>query len=686
MGAWLLKAFSGEQPRISANLLPPNGSQQAVNVRLDDGALDPLRKPEHAGQFAAYPGNYQSIYRYGATWLGWPGAVYAVPGPVATDRLYIMGDGAPKMRVNDTEYLLAVPYPVNALTGSLPANGSRTYAYSYVDKNGVESGPSPISGSVAWNSNRTVTVSGLEDVPTGIVSQNFYRNDGSNWYFVAKRAAAKGDFIDDVTDATPRALPAASATQAPTTAPTVAFDYIDLVVTRVYVYTYVTAFGEESEPCPASNLVDWEPGMTVTLTGFAGDPGGRNIVSQRIYRTQTGDSGTDLYFIAERPVSSADFVDDIAEDAFGEVLPSRAYNAPPDELTGLISMPNGMMAAFQGKDLYLCQPWLPHAWPEAYVLTCDYDIVALGAIGTSLIIMTTGKPYLAQGTDPSSMQMVRLASNLPCVNARGVVDLGMAIAYPSHEGLVLAGADGSAQVVTAQLFNREAWQQFNPGTICAGQLSGRYIASYNSVNPDGTPLVGTFIINTDGSGAFLSRSNVNAVAFHYDVSEGALYYLTSSGEVLHFDAPGGPPLNYYWKSKPLLLSAPENFAVIRVDSDDAPNLQDIANINAARAAAVAENEIVIASPLGSEINGQVVNLFTLAGDSLEPIPGMAKTITVNVYADGILRASATKTGQMLRLPAGFKARKWEIDVYGSARVQQIAMASSVTELKAMAGS
>lgn len=686
MGAWLLKAFSGEQPRISANLLPPNAAQQAVNVRLDDGALDPLRKSEHVGQFAGYPGNYQSIYRDGATWLGWPGAVYAVPGPVATDRLYIMGDGAPKMRVGNTVYPLAVPFPTNALTGTLPANGSRTYAYSYVDKNGVESGPSPVSGSVAWNSNRNVTVSGLEDVPDGMVTQNFYRNDGTNWYFVAKRAAAKGDFIDDVTDATQRALPAASAIKAPSTAPTVAFRYIDLIQTRVYVYTYVTALGEESEPCPASNLVDWEPGMTVTLSGFQDDPGGRNIVSQRIYRTQTGDSGTDLYFIAERPVSSADFVDAIAVDAFGEVLPSRAFNAPPDGLTGLISMPNGMMAAFQGKDLYFCQPWLPHAWPEAYVLTCDYEIVALGAIGTVLIIMTTGKPYIAEGTDPSSMQMIKMATNLPCVNPFGVVDLGMAIAYPSHEGLALATADGSVRIITSSLFNREQWQLFNPSTIVAGQLSGRYIASYNSVNPDGTPLVGTFIINTDGSGAFLSRSNAKAVAFHYDISEGALYYLTSSGEILRFDAPDGTPLNYYWKSKPLLLSAPENFAVIRVDSDDAPNLQDIANTNAAIAAAEAANVTIIASPLGSEINGQVVNDYTLAGDPLEPLPSHAKTIAVNVYADGVLRASATLTGQMLRLPAGFKARKWEIDVYGSARVQQIAIATTVTELKAMAGS
>lgn len=585
MGAWLLKAFSGEQPRISANLLPANAAQQAVNTRLDDGALTPLHMPQHTSQFAEYPGGYQSLYRYSDTWLGWPGFVSAVPGPVATDRLYVTGDGAPKMRVGAAEYPLAVPFPAGNLTGS-------------------------VSGSAS--------------------------------------------------------------------------DPNSAVVSRVYVYTFVTALGEESEPCQASDIIDWQDGQTVTLSGFHGDPGGRNITKQRIYRTQTGSSGTDLYFIAERAVSSADFVDNIAVDAFGEVLPSRAYNAPPDGLAGLIGMPNGMMAGFVGKDLYFCEPWLPHAWPEAYVLTCDYEIVALGSIGTSLIIMTAGKPYLAQGTDPTSMQMVKIESNLPCVNPRSVVDLGVAIAYASHEGLVLADAGGSVRVITSQLFNRQEWQTFNPATICAGQLSGRYVASYNSVGPDGKPLVGTLIINADGGVAFLSRSDVRAISFYYDISEGALYFLTTAGEIKRFDAPSGPPLDQYWKSKPLLLPAPGNFAVIRIDSDDAPDAQDIANISAARTATAAANAALLSSPLGSEINGTFLNNFQIAGDPLAAMPQMAKNITVNIYGDGKLRAAITKVGQVERLPSGFKARKWEIDVFGTVRVQQIALASSVTELKAMA--
>lgn len=586
MGAWLLNAFSGEQPRISANLLPPNAAQQAVNTRLDSGKLAPLREPQHISQFESYPGGYQSLCRHSDTWLGWAGYVRAVPGPVATDRLYISGDGAPKMRVGSTEYPLAVPFPTAALSGVVSGSGSGA------------------------------------------------------------------------------------------------------TISRVYVYTFVTAYGEESEPNPASDIVGLQVGQTVTLSGFEGDPGGRNITKQRIYRTQTGNNGTDLYFIAERNVSNSDYVDTIAEDAFGEVIPSRAYNAPPDGLKGFTTMPNGMMAGFTGRDLHFCEPWLPHAWPEAYVLTTDYDIVALGAIGTSLIVMTEGMPYLVQGTDPSSMQMIKIESNLPCVNPFSVVDLGFAIAYASHEGLALAGASGQVQLVTSKLFSREAWQQFNPATICAGQASGRYVASYNATNPDGTPLIGSFSIIAEGDVAFLTRSNIRAIAFYYDISEGALYFLTSTGAIERFDAPSGPPLDQYWKSKPLLLAAPSNFAAIRVDSDNAPSLQDVANIDAARAAAIAANEALLASPLGlgAELNGAEVNTYAVAGDPLIPLPEPARTITVNVYADGVLKAAVTRTGAVVRLPSGFKARKWEVDVFGTANVEQIALATSVAELRSMAAS
>src|SRR5690606_7510378 len=325
MATLKLVGFSGEIPKLLPRLLPDMSAQAAFNVRLDDGALTPIRKPRRVFGFADAT-NYRTIYRHGEEGLGWTGLVNAAPGPVAQDRLYYTGDGVPKMRVGGNVYPLAVPRPTTKLTATVSGTGS-------------------------------------------------------------------GD-----------------------------------KVTRLYVYTFVTEFGEESEPCPISDEVEWEPGQTVTLSGFEEPPAGRGITLQRIYRSQTGSGVTDLYFIAERPASNADFVDNIPPDAINEPLPSRLWNPPPDNLQGLTALPNGMMAGFVGKDLYFCEPYRPHAWPEAYVLTCEYEIVGLGAFGTSLVVVTKGHPYLVTGTSPDSMVMEKLELNLPCINPQSVIDLGYAVA------------------------------------------------------------------------------------------------------------------------------------------------------------------------------------------------------------------------------------------------------------------
>ena len=277
MAALRFAQFSGEIPRLLSRLLPDTGAQQAENVRLDDGGLTPVRKMRQEHVFTGIPG-IQTIYKFGSDWLAWDKVVNAVPGPVATDRLYYTGDGVPKMRVGSTIYSLAVPYPTAALTASMTGTGT-------------------------------------------------------------------GD-----------------------------------VITRLYVYTWVTAFGEESEPNPISADVLWQAGKTVTLAGFQSTPTGRNITKQRIYRSQSSSqSGTDLFLIEERAASTSNYVDTHAVDDFAEVLPSRDWNAPPDDLTGLIAMPNGMMAGFSGKQLCFCEPYMPHAWPEKYRLTAAFPIVTLGA-------------------------------------------------------------------------------------------------------------------------------------------------------------------------------------------------------------------------------------------------------------------------------------------------------------------
>lgn len=450
------------------------------------------------------------------------------------------------------------------------------------------------------------------------------------------------------------------------------------ITTRIYVYTWVTDFGEESEPCPASNEISWQPGKTVTLSGFASPPAGRNITKQRIYRSQSSVSaGTDFFLIAERAASNANYNDTVAVDDFAEVLPSRDWNPPPANLQGLIALQNGMMAGFVGKDIYFCEPYRPHAWPEKYVLTLDYPIVALGAFGTTLVAMTSGQPYVVNGTAPENMQQERLELNLPCINARGVVDLGYSVAYPSHDGLVIVNSSG-ASVATGALMTRSDWLKTSPATFVAGQYSGRYFASYEYLEVDNTVSSGTFVFDLTGATPFVLRTSRKADACFYDVPSSALYMLEGT-EIYEFDALGQVNEIMTWHSKQFVLPAPASFGCILIEGSTELTLEEQAAIEAEIEAIEAENAALFAlDTIGGEINGTAYNTYDLNGDALLPSP-QETFITVQVYADGVLLAVISEINKVKRLPPK-RARNWEVRVNGTTALAQISLASTAREL------
>lgn len=571
-----LVGFVGENPKVIPRLLGDMAAQLAVNTRLDDGGLTPIRKPFVIHEFA--DGGQMTILKHQGEWLGWDAVVYAVPGPVASDRLYIMGDGAPKMLVGGVTYPLSVPLPPSALT---------------------------------------VTVTGV------------------------------------ATD--------------------------EISITRLYVYTWITEFGEESEPSPISADAVWKPGQSVTLSGFTEIPAGRNITKQRIYRSQTSMTGAQLFLIAERDASNENFLDDVPPESFQEALPSAAYNPPVDTLTGLTSMPNGMMAAFDGKDLYFCEPYKPHAWPAGYMLTTDYPIVGLGAFGTSLVIMTAGNLYVATGSTPESMVMEKLELNLPCVSARGIVDLGYSIAYPSHDGLVLVSS-GGAKVVSETLFSRDEWLRMNPSTVIASQYDGRYYMPYNYIDENEVAQSGTMIIDLTGEQQFIIRADVTPSALFYETETGNLFFL-DDGLVYQWDSIFRPFYQQTWKSKLFVMPKPGNFGAILIEADEALSEGQMEAIRQEIAEIEARNAVIFAQEfIGGEMNGGALNTVPVNGDLTQQVPTLSRLVAVNVYADRKLVATVSKINKMCRLPSGFLATMWEIEVVSDTPIVQVTMATTGTEL------
>lgn len=449
--------------------------------------------------------------------------------------------------------------------------------------------------------------------------------------------------------------------------------------TVLYVYTRVTSFGEESEPCPISSDLLVSPGNSVTLSGFAAAPGGREFVKQRIYRSQSGTTGgAALYFIAERDDTAADFLDPLTATAIVEPLPSLEWNPPPDGLKGLIALPNGMMAGYVGKDLCFCEPYRPHAWPEKYRLTANYDITGLGASGSTIVVGTKGVPVLVGGSTPDTMTMEHLELSMPCLNAQGMVDMGYAILYPSNDGLVIVQG-GSPSLISGDLLTRDQWLRFDPATLVCGQFYGRFYASYRYLDKANQQQQGTLIFDITGQQPYLIRSQHKADAMFYDVTDSRLYMAIGTN-VYEWDALLSDNDLFTYRSKAFVTPQPTSFGAMLAEGDGGEDADSLEAYNIAKQVLIDYNESLIAAKMvGGALGASLVGALPVNGDNFKMLP-TGPQLAINIYADGEFLHTITTVGDMERIPPVL-ARQWEIEVTGNINIQEITMAGTAQELR-----
>ena len=340
-------------------------------------------------------------------------------------------------------------------------------------------------------------------------------------------------------------------------------DEDDTLETRVYAYTYVnkeSGFEFESAPSGASNSVDIRDGQTVTLSGFSGVPEGDYVVTnKRIYRAVSG-----VYlFVKEIGIADANFTDDVKPDELGEELPTLTWSAPPQSLRGLTNLPNGLMAGFSGRDIYFCDPYHPHAWPEQYIQTIDYPVVGLGRMDTTLAVLTKGTPYFIQGTHPLNMAVVKSDLEQACVSKNSIVSLMGGVMYAAPDGLMLLSPGGS-RIVTENLFDFTQWQTFfKPESIHAYQQDNQYIAFYDN----GTQR-GGFIFDVR-SGQFILH-DIYADAGYHDLLRDKLFLAgnDSGNKVKPWGY--GSTKSYIWRSKKFSLPQVMGFSCAQLEAEAYP--------------------------------------------------------------------------------------------------------------------
>lgn len=619
--------FSGIAPRIAPRLLPATLAQEALDVKLWSGEL----RPHYADELLMYiPSNIQSIYRYKwknktYNWLMWPYETRVAKGPVYDDennRIYFMNQGG--FFVTDSSLLEDKDY-MNGITNNARYHtGIPEMGYGRMDVSGIGSGDIEARTYVAC--------------------------------FVRKWA-------DGTIDVGKASKP------------------------------YVTSFDANGK-----STIDVRPGQTVLVTVSALTDAARaaGVNACYIYRSEITSAGQALYsFVDEFAVNDAhttgnvnatwntggwyEYRDTKPNTSLGEACPSLYWDAPVDGLKGLVSLQNGLFAAYKDSTVYVSDWNAPHAWPYEHTVTIDYPIVGLGSFGNTIVVCTEAAPVLIVVQDPTNPTTKAIQENCPCVSADSIVNTRNGVIFASQNGLVLINST-SPTFITEKLLTQDEWLPLHPESLKGAFLNNTYYGFFT--NP--TDTTAGFIFDLDSytystvynsivsSGMVYTTQHAKVV--YNDIEQSRLYVCyplenKTRYSLNSFGTDSRINKAFRWRSK--VNVSPQGLFTL-----------SCAQVNFTKLSSLKPEPPVWKGRLAGSALGMVyVNK--------QPVNGWCKTNTVefydktvfNYYVDGKLRFTKNIVdSKPFRLPSGFRGETVEIELKSNSHVHSVILASSMGEL------
>ncbi len=268
---------------------------------------------------------------------------------------------------------------------------------------------------------------------------------------------------------------------------------------RVYGFTYVNKFGDESAPTVNNEILYIKIGDKPVLTLTYSDDDISELQDKyavstiRVYRSLTDSLGrAQLLFVKDVPfVPDSDnnviIMDELEKDTLmlGEPITTINYDPPRDNLKGLGVTDYGVGYGYVDKNICLSEPYLLYAWPRFYELGTQQSIMGMGHYDNTIVVATSGNPILLNGISPESMGVLSLPLYEGCVSSRSMVNLAHGCMYASNNGLVLV-AGNSAKLLTDGTFATEDWQAINPSSIHACAYKGGYLFFWDNGSEKGS--------------------------------------------------------------------------------------------------------------------------------------------------------------------------------------------------------
>lgn len=416
------------------------------------------------------------------------------------------------------------------------------------------------------------------------------------------------------------------------------------------------------------------------------------------------------------------FIDDFDSLALTTTLASDSYAPPPNDLQGLISHRGNLLVGFFGNTVCFSELNQPHAWPIEYRKVVDYPIVGLVSISGYVVVLTEGYPYTISVSDPAAnVSIARVEALYPCLNRRSIVNMGYGIVYATHDGLAVFSFSGGPQIITRNLQSNDTWNaQLSPATLNGVYYGSNYFASHST---------GSIIFEREEKVGFFVTTPEKFTTAWYDSLSGKLYYkndpvaygvktgtysqsgtlitvtiasghLLQTGDTINLDFTSGTAVDGAFvvtllnstqftvtAAAPLTTSGNVQYSfkesIFEWDNLSRPLLtqtwkskvfktRDFVNIGAARVIADYNN-------FWEDIDQQWQLYDPLGNGGLWE---SLNTIEFKLFVDKSLFATVSvSTSDMFRLPTGYLSDTFEVSVAGQARIREIQIAETPTDLR-----
>lgn len=394
----------------------------------------------------------------------------------------------------------------------------------------------------------------------------------------------------------------------------------------------VNAWGEESSPS-SPVIFDRKAGQSATYSvSHTPNAAQQTLAGINFYRTYSSAQGTTEYFLVNATPAAlsggtASISDASDTPQTSSTLVSTQWDQPPAVPSNLTYMGNGFFVVGTGKDLVFSEPYRPHAW--AYRMAMPHAIVGIVEVEGGALVTTTVGAYLISGAHPSQVTQQLLPVEQAGWSDTAIARISGAAVYASNDGLVMVRGGQSSMEESQALFTRERWRALfgsSKKNIRLIHHDGKLIAIVDPNYPAFSASFGVFMIGLDSESGGYQLLSLDQLIYGAAVSSSTdqLFMTTATG-FAEF-AGSTSSLQYNWRSGDRLYPRPVSFACGVVD-------------------AVGAGEVFI----------------TCDGNEVGPIVFSGRT--------------------SFRLPPMSPGYRWMIDVYGDARVREISLAQSFSELQ-----